>query len=99
MSKPELPDSYVELVRVMLDAGRAWLLARPGLRLRLRTLDERAMYIGELNEPTICWYAEDEDSRAFLRELDRASDGQATLQQARMAIEIICGRVPPAKGN
>lgn len=97
MTPHELPDDYVETVRVMLNAGRAYMLARPGLRLRLRTLDPRGMYIGELNEHVICWYAEDEDSRAFLRELDRVSNSQATLQQARMVVEMMMSRVGEEK--
>lgn len=82
---------YKAAVDNMVRAGRAWLDTLSGdVFLQFAPFpDAPAIFTGDLNETMIQTYGQNETARELLRVMDRASNHDASLAMARIAVDII----------
>lgn len=93
------PEGYTRCIEAMQGAGAAWFRAHPFAEPRFRTHafeEEMAREAGRPGEKpaivaplgaVIDRWADNEDARALLREMERAGAGDATYLQAKAIIE------------
>lgn len=84
-----MKEQYEATAKAMLIAGQQWAKEHPDAALVFVSLDEQTMYIAPLSERIIEWFALNDDARAFLRALNHASEGKATLTLARFVISTL----------
>ena len=90
------PPGYVAAVYQMRRAAKAWTLAHPCAQLNFERLPDDVLIIGGLNEANINRIACNEPARELLRVMDKATNGQGTVLQARAALETLFANGPSA---
>ena len=86
------PAKYVQLVRRLEALIPQWCSMHAGAELRW-TAWEGAVFAGNLAAPFLSYLADSPDAKRLLEWLDERSDREATLLQARVALEL-CGMLP-----
>jgi hypothetical protein len=106
----ELPEGYVRCVEAMQLAARNWLAQHPFAELRFTDFEaqmareagrpgERVAVVAVLSD-TIDRWADNADTRDFLRAIDRATDGEATFMMAKALVDdAISRRLERASGQ
>lgn len=85
----EAPPEYRELVRRMVSAANTWLSQQSGdVYLEFQAFPDRD-FSGDFNEINIQLFGRNEQTREMLRVMDKATEHEATLMMARIAIDIL----------
>lgn len=99
MTETPIPDGYVRCLEQLHEAARAWCSAHPFAELLFRTREFEAEIAREAGKPgqkpaivaqlsdVIERWADNADTRSFLRALDAATGGEATYMQMKMLVE------------
>lgn len=81
-------EEYVKLIQAMIAAAKSWLARQTGdVHLEFRAWDQPVT--GPLDEANIHVYGLNEATREMLRAMDKATNHEATLMMAQIAVKCL----------